>query len=98
MEAVTVAEGLPAFVAGAAGAPGLLVIQEWCELPHPPPAPHRPPLPEVTARAAAVRSAPRDRLTAVSAARWGVTPMVKQQALKLAGEGYRVLIPDVYNG
>ena len=66
MEAVTVAEGLPAFVAGAAGAPGLLVIQEWCELPHPPPAPHRPPLPEVTARAAAVRSAPRDRLTALS--------------------------------
>ena len=37
MEAVTVAEGLPAFVAGAAGAPGLLVIQEWCELPQPTP-------------------------------------------------------------
>ena len=37
LQAVTVAEGLPAFVAGAAGAPGLLVIQEWCELPHPTP-------------------------------------------------------------
>ena len=53
MEAVTVAEGVPAFVAGAPAAPGLLVIQEWCELPPLPP--RRPALPEVTARAAAVR-------------------------------------------
>ena len=29
---------------------------------------------------------------------WGVTDMIKEHALKIAAQGYRVLIPDVYKG
>jgi len=29
---------------------------------------------------------------------WGITEQIKEHALRIAGEGYRVLIPDIYKG
>jgi carboxymethylenebutenolidase len=61
MEAIEVAQSgkkFPAFVCGRAGAPAVVVVQEW----------------------------------------WGVTDQVQRQAQRIASQGYRCLVPDLYKG